>query len=520
MATPIRGSVPNTRWPVATLTWEELRSNSGAMASSSLSSLSTSTPFVALPPRPTSSSSSSSSPLPVDPARVRQDDAALTSLLHRGVLTGGRVNAILGLADGGAGAARVGAPRGSRGGGGGSNNSKGRRRRASTPQRLDPHSAAIEHLRQPRWDFAKEGLASPALAEEEEARQKSETTRKKKRTPEEVARGGIVSVRMAWGNAAEAAALRSLARALRERREEHEELFRGLPKDPGPVSSSVALEEVGMLLVSDEALAELLGGGGGGGRSSNLESLPLPPLAASPDALIRHCTSSGSGTSGSSSSSSEGSSSSSGSAEEQKGNKRETSWLEPVEVKCVCPFRLVGRNSARRSGGRAFDDGGDNNNNTNNNNTGHGNNNGNTTNNNNNSNPFARFELRDPGPRPLPPASAMPQLQLQMLACNSRSALLVSHSATRGGRVWRVARDDGFLRRLLEVASRAFERHVVAGEEPSSSSSSSSSSPGQHAAGVEAVLRLADAAVAIAASAKEVALLPAMEVDLSRAFLQ
>ena len=164
MATPLRGSVPNTRWPGATLTWEELRTSSNSKAASStplspppppLPPPPLPPPFVPLPPRP---ASSPPLPPPIDPARVRQDDSALTRLLHRGVLTGGYINALLGLADGGAGAARIGAPRGSsgkRGGGGGGGNGKGsssnkgrrRRRRAPAPERLDPHAAAIEHLR-------------------------------------------------------------------------------------------------------------------------------------------------------------------------------------------------------------------------------------------------------------------------------------------------------------------------------------------------------------------------------------
>ena len=504
MATPLRGSVPNTRWPGATLTWEELRTSSNSKAASStplspppLPPLPPPPPFVPLPPRP---ASSPPLPPPIDPARVRQDDSALTRLLHRGVLTGGYINALLGLADGGAGAARIGAPRGGsgkRGGGGGgngkdssSNKGRRRRRRAPAPERLDPHAAAIEHLRQPRWDFAKEGFLSPDLAEEQAGQ-----TKRKKKTPEEVARGGIVSVRMAWGNAAEAAALRSLAAVLSKtkKKEEHEGLFRCCCRRgeegaeeaaEAPVSASATLEEVGMLLVPEEALEEL-------------GSLPpLPPLAASPDALARHSSSSGGG-------------GGSGGEEEEKEKR---TWLEPVEVKCVCPFRLIGRNSARRSGGRAFDDGGT-----------EGRREASNNNDGNNGNPFARFELSDPGPRPLPPASAIPQLHLQMLACGSRSALLVSQSATRGARVWRVARDDDFLRRMLLVASSAFEKHVAGGEPapPPAASEGSSSRPQQHAAGVEAVVRLADAAVAIAASAKEVALLPPLEgVDPSRAFLQ
>ena len=513
MATPLRGSVPNTRWPVATLTWEELRSSSSSAS------------IVPLPPRHPVQPETSSPPQKqqqqqqtVDPARVRQDDSPLTKLLHRGVLTGGYINALVGLADGGAGAARVGAPRGARGGGNGSSSSsRGRRRRAPAPARLDPHAAAILHLRQPRWDFAKEGLSSPALlAEEEEAAGRAKQRRK--RTPEEVARGGIVPVRMAWGNAAEAAALRSLASALSAKRKDgkgrqHGELFRccgergggggggagagarpasssGSASASASASASVTLEEVGMLMVSQEALEGLLGSSGSDSGSGS--SLPLPPLAASPDALARHRSSGGNGKG-------EGEEGEEGEGEGERG----LSWLEPVEVKCVCPFRLVGRNSARRSGGRAFDDG----------EKGRGDGGG---------NPFARFELGDPGPRPLPPASAMPQLQLQMLACGSPSALLVSHSATRGGRVWRVARDDAFLRKMLLVASKAFERHVVGGEPPPARGGEGSSGPQQqHAAGLDAVLRLADACVAIAASAKEVALLPPPGgVDPTRAFLQ
>ena len=115
-----RGHTPNTRWLAPT--WDELRA-SGTIDG--------------LPPRPPGW-------LPAGPTEyglVRQDDAALTRAIHGGVLTGGRLNAVLGFAEGPL-ARRLKVP-GSTGG-------------APGAARI----AALLHIAQPLWAPA-DGLPGP-----------------------------------------------------------------------------------------------------------------------------------------------------------------------------------------------------------------------------------------------------------------------------------------------------------------------------------------------------------------------
>ena len=72
-----------------------------------------------------------------------------------------------------------------------------------------------------------------------------------------------------------------------------------------------------------------------------------------------------------------------------------------------------------------------------------------------------RFLVRDRGPRRQVEPLWVPQLQLHMLCAGAASALLVSRSATHGVRVFRVARDDAYLRLMLCVLSELWTEHVA-----------------------------------------------------------
>ncbi|MEW5319169.1 MAG: hypothetical protein WDW38_010336 [Sanguina aurantia] len=100
---------------------------------------------------------------------------------------------------------------------------------------------------------------------------------------------------------------------------------------------------------------------------------------------------------------------------------------EVVEIKNGCPF---GERSAR-SGGRG--DG---------------------------------FVINDRGPRDMVSAMWVPQLQLHMLASGCASGLLVSRSATKGVRVFRMYRDDPYLATMLSLVSRFHTSHVLQRKPP------------------------------------------------------
>ena len=84
-----------------------------------------------------------------------------------------------------------------------------------------------------------------------------------------------------------------------------------------------------------------------------------------------------------------------------------------------------------------------------------------------NSSPFRKsrdskaFEVTDRDPFESPPAYHMPQLQMEMLAAGTTGGLLCMQSATRGVRVFYVARDDGYVAAMLGILSDLFTRHVL-----------------------------------------------------------
>ena len=72
-----------------------------------------------------------------------------------------------------------------------------------------------------------------------------------------------------------------------------------------------------------------------------------------------------------------------------------------------------------------------------------------------------KFVVCDRGPRNQIDVLWMPQLQLHMLCTQTASALLVSRSATRGLRVFRVAADVEFQRLMLCVLRKLYTEHVI-----------------------------------------------------------
>lgn len=78
----------------------------------------------------------------------------------------------------------------------------------------------------------------------------------------------------------------------------------------------------------------------------------------------------------------------------------------------------------------------------------------------------SEFAVSDRGPRQEVPPEWVPQLQLHMLCAGTPSGLLVSRSATKGTRIFRVQRDDELLRLMLTVISRLWVHHVLPGQAP------------------------------------------------------
>lgn len=79
------------------------------------------------------------------------------------------------------------------------------------------------------------------------------------------------------------------------------------------------------------------------------------------------------------------------------------------------------------------------------------------------------FEVYDRGPMRSIGAWHIPQLQLEMLCVGPkcRSALFASCSATRGLRVFRVARDDAYIATMLTLLRDLYDDNVAAGQETS-----------------------------------------------------
>jgi len=151
----------------------------------------------------------------------------------------------------------------------------------------------------------------------------------------------------------------------------------------------------------------------------------LPPLGASPDAMIEHYYYD------------EGEDEDSSVLmkrltlkDDKNDNSSSTSsrrrrWKEIVEVKNTCPFYINRVGGGGRGRGR-----------------GEG----------------REYILSDQGPRSAVDPLWMPQLQLHMLCADTASGLLLSRSATMGVRVMRVKRDDEYLRLMLGCISALYKR--------------------------------------------------------------
>ncbi|KAK3264754.1 hypothetical protein CYMTET_26527, partial [Cymbomonas tetramitiformis] len=73
------------------------------------------------------------------------------------------------------------------------------------------------------------------------------------------------------------------------------------------------------------------------------------------------------------------------------------------------------------------------------------------------------FEKRPPSSIP---TKFIPQLQLEMLAAGTGTALLAMDSAHHGIHLFRVARDDAYLQQMLQLLSDFYTRYVQTGREP------------------------------------------------------
>jgi hypothetical protein len=265
---------------------------------------------------------------------------------------------------------------------------------------------------------------------------------------------GLDAVRMSWGSAQEASSLFSLI-----------SIFPGSQ-----------LREVGLCALDASDLPSDWG----------FEPGSLPPMGASPDGMIRHPLLRGGGVSGAGcggggSRKDRASGQDNGfyaEAEcEDDARGRETGvllsrvglpaplraldpsiapdewWEEVVEVKNTCPFGSP--NPRRHRGGRRL------------------------------------YILSDRGPRDIIPPEWVPQLQWHMLCSGAPSALLASRSATRGMRLYRMARDDSYLVLALSVVSWLWTRHVLPRQAPASDALLACP---EHAAMVAATRRLATTA--------------------------
>ena len=196
-------------------------------------------------------------------------------------------------------------------------------------------------------------------------------------------------MRCAWGTAQEGAALLQVMRAF-----------------PGS-----QLAEVGLCRVDAEDLPPEWGFAPGS----------LPPLGASPDALLRHALPAGEAEQATLALRQVLAQMQLGGKEGQLGGTTATTTpsattttylVEVVEVKNSCPFG-VPRSAVGRAGAPA------------------------------------KYVLRDHGPREQVPPEWVPQLQMHMLCTGTASVLLVSRSATKGTRMFRLRRDDALLQSML-----------------------------------------------------------------------
>ncbi|KAL6750822.1 hypothetical protein V8C86DRAFT_2796579 [Haematococcus lacustris] len=70
------------------------------------------------------------------------------------------------------------------------------------------------------------------------------------------------------------------------------------------------------------------------------------------------------------------------------------------------------------------------------------------------------------GPRAQPAPWWVPQLQLHMLCAGTWSGLLLVRSATQGGSVWRMWRDQEYCARLLRLVKKLYCDYVLRGRAP------------------------------------------------------
>lgn len=191
------------------------------------------------------------------------------------------------------------------------------------------------------------------------------------------ARRGEGGVRMAWGSAQEAG---TVARLMLHHPE-------------------CVCEEVGLCCVDVDRWRDEWG----------LGAVSVPPVGASPDAIVQFPTSSF------------GQSSDNRSDDDTAGE----GWERlVVEVKNHSPFR---RDPSGKSG---------------------------------------VFYVDDRTPFETPPPYHVPQLQMEMLAADTTAGLLCMQSATRGIRVFRIERDDEYCAGMLRTLGAMHEEYVLRGREP------------------------------------------------------
>ena len=125
---------------------------------------------------------------------------------------------------------------------------------------------------------------------------------------------------------------------------------------------------------------------------------------------------------------------------------------EPVEVKCICPFweERAGQGGRKRAG----------------------------------------FSLNRSVPHGSPtiPVHAAVQIQLQMMACGTSTATMLSYTALHGMHVLRVARDDEWCAMMLRVSRDIYAEYVL---KPDAKAPPINAMFGTHAAGTTLCLRVA-----------------------------
>jgi hypothetical protein len=239
---------------------------------------------------------------------------------------------------------------------------------------------------------------------------------------------GLTAVRCAWGSAQEGTTLHVLGTC--------------------GVFPKSEIVEAGLFIMEESVLP----------KEWNFLSGELPPIGSSPDALAQHSCFFGEALpryyKANSSSEKDDQevaaaqsevkllsnltlkdSSSSKSAE----SKEKSHTLEVIEVKNTCPFDYSQQNNrnSNNNGGAGGGRGG-----------GAG-------------QRRRKFVICDRGPRNQLDVLWVPQLQLHMLCTQASSSLLVSRSATKGIRIFRVAADVEFQRLMLCVLRKLYKEHVI-----------------------------------------------------------